>query len=414
MIYQRQFLEVMSSMDNSQVKCCIVISRVFPFPPMTGAIQYSAQIIKQLSTVFDRVEVICSSTDKKYRGESFVEFPPNVYFFTYRPSYLSLLGKVFTMQPLAALKLDCADGRGIIKDRLNVNPDSHVAIDHIGSSWSLRLLEAHLSGSNRMIYCTHNEEFSTRISLARSETKNLFKYLAHQLDAFRAYLVDKRIFKSASLVTCISNDDLNKYSSLYKFRELKLLTAIYEGPIKIDRKDVEKFSKKVAIVGSFFWEAKKNNLEKFLSCCESIFFTEDVQLLVIGNMHSDYLAYLKKRWPTVTFTGRVESIEKHLETVKIGIVAEEFGGGFKLKLLQYVFQRVPIFGLHHAVQGLGLKVGESIMTYANMTELCEGISREIVNEEFLNKLSSTAFADCQKFLDASIGVDVIRTSIFND
>jgi hypothetical protein len=109
----------------------------------------------------------------------------------------------------------------------------------------------------------------------------------------------------------------------------------------------------------------------------------------------------------VVFTGHVDRVEDELNGIRIGIVAEEFGGGFKLKLLQYIFQRIPIFGLRHAIGGMKLVHGKSVMSFNTMEELCIGVVRDISNEKLLKAISDNAYSESQSFLDPMIGVDIL-------
>ena len=41
------------------------------------------------------------------------------------------------------------------------------------------------------------------------------------------------------------------------------------------------------------------------------------------------------------FTGTVPDVTRYMDEARIAIVPERNGGGFKLKVLEYVFNRIP-------------------------------------------------------------------------
>jgi hypothetical protein len=67
-----------------------------------------------------------------------------------------------------------------------------------------------------------------------------------------------------------------------------------------------------------------------------------------------------------------------------GLVAETLGGGFKLKLLDYAFSRLPIFGLEMAVAGVTSKERAAMFLAHDMESLATMI---VDNFDNFNKLS---------------------------
>jgi hypothetical protein len=73
---------------------------------------------------------------------------------------------------------------------------------------------------------------------------------------------------------------------------------------------------------------------------------------VVGNVPDHLTA--KNHFQTTRFLGFVDNLEPIFRSVRIGLVAERTGGGFKLKVLDYIFNRVPIAAIRGSIAGLPL------------------------------------------------------------
>jgi glycosyltransferase involved in cell wall biosynthesis len=83
----------------------------------------------------------------------------------------------------------------------------------------------------------------------------------------------------------------------------------------------------------------------------------------------------------------------------MGIVPERTGGGFKLKTLDYIFNRVPIAALSGSTAGLPLKAGWHYLSFQSIRELAQGVAVAIDNLELLNSLQEAAYAECRSRFD---------------
>jgi hypothetical protein len=83
----------------------------------------------------------------------------------------------------------------------------------------------------------------------------------------------------------------------------------------------------------------------------------------------------------------------------MGIVPERTGGGFKLKTLDYIFNRIPIAALNGSTAGLPLMPGRHYLSFPSIPELAQGVAVAIDNFELLNNLQETAYAECRARFD---------------
>jgi hypothetical protein len=92
----------------------------------------------------------------------------------------------------------------------------------------------------------------------------------------------------------------------------------------------------------------------------------------------------------VRFTGAVDDVAPFLRAARLGIVAEDIGGGFKLKTLDYVFNRLPIVALRGSVAGLPLRPGVDYLDLPTLDGMAAGILSVIDDYKRLNSLHDGA------------------------
>ena len=114
---------------------------------------------------------------------------------------------------------------------------------------------------------------------------------------------------------------------------------------------------------------------------------------------SAYFAQLQSKLSATRFTGTVEHVEEFISDARIAVLPERIGGGFKLKLLEYVFNRIPVLGLRGSVAGTPLRDDSSVLLFSNQTELARGVTRMIDNLGRLNQLQNAAYAACRNAFD---------------
>jgi glycosyltransferase involved in cell wall biosynthesis len=153
------------------------------------------------------------------------------------------------------------------------------------------------------------------------------------------------------------------------------------------------------ILGSGNWLAKQMNLIEFTAAADELFHERQIELWVVGNVPNHLRD--KNHLRAIRFLGFVEDLGPIFRSIRIGIVAERTGGGFKLKTLDYIFNRVPIAAIGGSIAGLPLTAGLHYLSYASMRELAQGVSAEIDDIKRLNLLQSAAYEKCSTGFDWS-------------
>ena len=145
---------------------------------------------------------------------------------------------------------------------------------------------------------------------------------------------------TALLVIDPYNDFMSEGGKLYDLtRETAATSGFYENlPRVIDAAT----PRRVAIVGSFHWVMKQENLRRFVQAADAVFAQNDIQLDVIGGVPDRLREELAANARATRFHGFVDDPADHLAQARMAVVPEVIGGGFKLKFLDYLFTRVPI------------------------------------------------------------------------
>ena len=80
-------------------------------------------------------------------------------------------------------------------------------------------------------------------------------------------------------------------------------------------------------------------------------------------------------------------------------MAEPEGGGFKLKCLDYVFNRVPMAVLEGSAAGLPLEPGEAYLRFDGMDALADGVLGVLDDLPRLNDLQERAYRSAEAAFD---------------
>ena len=139
-------------------------------------------------------------------------------------------------------------------------------------------------------------------------------------------------------------------------------------------------------------------VEAFLEAAARRLAEAGVALQIVGEVEPAYLAELRRRFPSVDFVGRVDDVRPYLREARIALVPDLLGG-FKLKGLDYVFNRVPVLAMRVALPGMPLEDGRSIGLFDSHQELAEGVIALIDDCESLNRRHEAAFEACAARFD---------------
>tara|TARA_R110001583_G_scaffold33308_2_gene112496 strand:- start:3255 stop:3845 length:591 start_codon:yes stop_codon:yes gene_type:complete len=168
------------------------------------------------------------------------------------------------------------------------------------------------------------------------------------------------------------------------------LSPGYGGQKVFERKIDITTPRIVAIVGSFLWHVKQKNLMEILEAFRDS-NEAGVIVRVAGKMTNEFRLSCLERYPFIEIIPNFENVNLVLKDVRMALVLERVGGGFKLKTLDYIFNRIPVVAYKESINGSGLVDGESCFVVDNVEEACSVVNEYIDNLDELNLMHDNAF-----------------------
>lgn len=401
-------------MTRPVVERTLFVTRYHPVPAHTGTLQYSSQLIAIFAALSARLDVVCQIDPRKglVAGDNEPEFPDNAAVFMQPPMKPSLAARILSPLPHTAITHATADNRRRLDELLRRRP-ACVVLDHIASAWAYRQVAAYKARHPevRVVYCTHNMERDTRLSLLSVSWRRPAWLIGALIDVLRIDRSDRRLARLADLLTCISSADARRHAACYRPRHTAVVRPTYRGRVRASRTIDADVPRRICIVGSFLSSTKKSNLSAFLTEGYELFAAHAVEVLVVGRMDATHRRKLEAKWPKVTFTGPVARLDEYMDTCRIGVIPEAAGGGFPLKSLEYVFNRLPIFSLARALVDLPLAAGANVEVRPDMGALCRAIVAQIDRTERLDAMQASAFDACAEFRSARQPLEVMSEAL---
>jgi glycosyltransferase involved in cell wall biosynthesis len=379
---------------------CLWLTRMDPVPPDAGDLTYSFHLLTSLSRASVRLTVLAmgragdrarSTSDN---GIEWVIVP--------RESDREIGGRLaarslFSRLPNVASQYNTASFRRALRVQMERDWDA-ILVDHLGMGWVWPAVEAYRRRNAGVVsvFIAHQCEGEVKRSMARNFRRNIVRKVGLSIDAAKADRLESRIVRQSNLVSAITTEDLRSFGGLNK---TVLLAPGYAGP-RVSRCEIDATTPRRALVlGNAIWLAKQMNLIEFTAAADELFYQRQIELWVVGNVPDHLQA--KNRFRAIRFLGFVADLEPIFRSVRIGIVAERTGGGFKLKTLDYIFNRVPIAAIEGAIAGLPLTPQVHYLSFDSMQGLARGVATVIDDIERLNSMQQAAYEKCKTGFDWS-------------
>jgi hypothetical protein len=265
-----------------------------------------------------------------------------------------------------------------------------IVIDHAYSSGLLAMIEQHRKHAS-ICYIAHNAEGAIRPQIA-SSFRNPLRQLLMRLDADKYRRLENRVLLAADAVTCISEEDASYFRRVSQ--NVHAIPPIYLGHVSAPRQIQSACPRALLLVGSFEWVAKQRNLELIVEGLLPVLQQSGIVLNVVGAVPQHFRDRFSRFSPCLSFHGRVDDISPFAATSRGGLVPDLLGGGFKLKVLDYAFQRLPIFGLRNALAGTTAEEQSAMFLADSLNGLAETIVGNIDDPATLNQKQGLLFDLC--------------------
>jgi glycosyltransferase involved in cell wall biosynthesis len=386
------------------LKKILWISGRLPTPLFSGDALYSAGLLKALAMTNDDIVLSVVGTRRTDHaidggilglpGVSCVDVPPS------RPSgLLSLLSSL----PRDAYNLGTRELEQALARLLKQDWD-WIVIDHAYSSGLLPVVLRSQKEAS-ICYIAHNAEGKIRPEIA-GNFPNPVRRTAMRLDAEKYRRLEQKILKVADAVVCITETDATYFRQFAK--RIYVVPPIFLGTAAPARLIDSKCPRALLLVGSFEWIAKQKNLELIIDALLPSLRQNGISLNVIGTVPQTIRDRHADHNPHLIFHGRVDDISDLWHSSRGGLVPDLLGGGFKLKVMDYGFTRLPIFGLKEALTGTTPEEQSAMFLADNLDGLAKTIVENIDNLDKLNRNQTKLFELFSERFGLERGLERVR------
>ncbi len=392
---------------------CLWLTLADPEPQHNGQYVYSGGLIDSVAAAGAEVEVLGlrraeSTRPNGARDGRIAWWLPDE---PLEPA-LSRWGSMVSSLPHIAYRGRTAAMRRVLDELLRRGRWDGIVFDGISVGWALQQVLHYFAGRSRrprLVYVSHNHEESLRAEIAENQ-RPFLRRQAVRLDAAKVSRLERQLVDAADFVTAITPEDLNLYRRRRHDKPMSVVTPGYRGRRVIERRITRDLPRRAIIVGSFDWIAKRMNLEEFVDIADPLFAAHGAELLAVGSAQEPFLEHLRRKTKATHFTGTVPDIARYMDEARVAIVPERSGGGFKLKVLEYVFNRLPVFALSGSFAGVPLIHDDSVMLFPDHLSLAQGVLDAIDDVDRLSRLQERAFSVCRDRYDwASRGRQILST-----
>lgn len=374
---------------------CLWITLVDPEPRHNGQLIYSGGLIGGAAQAGMEIEIIGLAREGRVRplGQQQGNCTWWLADHKLRSRLLSLVSPLPHMASRARSRL--LDQ--LLQERLQQSWDA-IVFDGISAGWALNAVLKRYPAKGkrpRLVYISHNHERSLREEVARNHPLAPVRVALH-CDAWKVSTLERRLVGAVDLVTAITAEDKARYAEDSAHATVAVLPPGYDGPSLARRRIDQALPRRAVVVGSFDWIAKQLNLSEFLAVADPLFAAAGAQLQIVGNGDAAFLDRMRSTTLATDLTGTVGDVSSFMQQARVALVPERHGGGFKLKVLDYVFGRIPVLAIEGSVAGMPLSRGGSILYFRDHLALARGALRVIDDFERLNDLQDNAYNQCQE------------------
>ncbi|KWV58525.1 hypothetical protein AS156_33575 [Bradyrhizobium macuxiense] len=362
-----------------------IVGRI-PSPLFSGDALYSAGILTALSrTGQTDVTVVGSRRENPPVEDRLLRLPHTVFPEAPWPRRLGVLS-LLTSLPRDAYSLAPPSIGTTLAELLDQRWD-WIVFDHARSAALLPMVLQKRKQAS-ICYLAHNAEGKIRPAIAQDFANPVRRSLM-RWDAEKYRRLEQRIVDAADSVICITDADAAYFARPGK--TTFVVPPIYLGAATPSDQIEPTRPKSILLLGSFEWVAKQRNLEHIVSTILPALKSQGITLDVVGNVPEDIKARYAHERLNLVFHGPVADLSSVLARSRGGLVAETLGGGFKLKLLDYAFARLPIFGLRAAVDGTTAEEQSAMYLADTMDGLAKAIIGGIDDLAGLNRNQAKLF-----------------------
>lgn len=370
----------------------LYLTKVYPYPPANaGDAVYSRGIIEAVSKTCD-ITVICADSGASRRDTLDIDWRIQ------GPQRVGRAGSVLSRWPLIAWKSATPDYLAAYKVLLTEKWDA-IVLDNLGLAHALPQAKAYRAANpgTKLIYISHEYEYPTRSEKYGAYNMNLAQRVLAERDLRKVKTSEEALLACCDVVTVINNDDIAPFKKIAPEVKYFTLTPGYSGPVVASRDITDAAPRRVLLLGGRRSAQKRQILLDWMEVSYARLTAADIETVIVGDMEESLREQLRNTYSGAQVLGFVDDLEALIASARMGIVADTVGGGFKMRLLSHVFERLPIVGLSDAITGLPTFDGEGYLGAPTLEILTDLVADVINDPARLNALHNRAFEDCREF-----------------
>jgi hypothetical protein len=350
------------------------LGRTIPIPLNAGDRIYSAELAGAVARQGAHVVFLGLKNPDDQAG-TLADLEPLVRWKTVPGTPNARLMALLSNLPMVGARFATKAYRNLVARELEAGDYDAVVFDQYGMSWAVAYVQKLARNRPVLVHVSH--DFETRVTnqiAVNFRGDPIRKFLLGE-NARKTRLAEDYLARSSNLLVTLTDEDRTAFNELNPSLCCTVLRPGYAGTKRRARTLNETVPRRAIVVGSFSWIAKQHRIE----------------LHVVGVIPEPLLSRLKSRFPWVVFRGFVDDLGEEFRNARIALVPEEIGGGFKLKILDYIFSRMPVAAVGAALNGIPDGLKQQFIIESNIGGLLTTILATIDDIDRLNVMQNSAF-----------------------
>ena len=371
-----------------------------PFPIKYGGHVYTGNVARGIASRVEAFEAMAYRDDVT---EPTVRTDEAADWTLFPKQKKSRLRQALSRLPVLAIDHKSRPFGDEVARKLDAMQPDVIVFDHIAMVWLIPVVQRYLqsrrgSGAKPItVYLSHNVETDLRRQIARNYDGNALLRTMARLDAEKAARAERQLVDFCSITTAETTEDADRFGELFGCDRTVIVTPGYDGHYVESRTIDESTPPDVVVLGGRLSLMKRLVLDQLLKDSADAVIDRGYGLHVVGPISDDYKAQVEQGHPRVVVHGFVDDVRPTLAKMRLGIIADHVGGGFKHRILTYVFNRVPIIAEPVAMAGVPLTPGEHYVPvddYAAIPAAIDDIGSDFPR---LQAMQDAAFTTCREY-----------------
>lgn len=375
------------------------LARNLPVPANSGDRIYTARLVEAVAAAGSEVHYL-GLANPEYPEMGADTLDPRVLWEIVPGKPNSTLHFLLKNRPVVGARFGTEAYAARIRQCLAEQSYDAIVVDQYGMAWTLPLIRARY-GANPppIVHIAHDFETDVIRSIAEAYRGNPVRKAMLHLNARRTAAAERQLALGCDGVVTLTAKDHGHFAEIGARGGPIVVPPGYDGARTPERTITADTPRQVAIVGSYRWIAKQMNLAAFLEAADQRFAEAGIKLLVVGDVPDEFRAQWEGRLRASRIVGFVDDLGELLDQCRMGLIVEAIGGGFKLKVLDYVMRRAPVAALSPAVDGQAKALTEHFLLRDEAPELVTAIIDIIDRVDQLNALQDGAYRVASPLFD---------------